>query len=340
VNSSIFSSETLRRYARLPGRTRAWHAALALMGALVYVAAAALLRARFGGTDRLAVRADPLERTFGPAETLFVGSSLVATDINPSLFPFPAANLTAKGMDYVMMEKAARRLMPLMPRLRCAVIETYIYPLRADVIETHGGDFGDLYALGIRLRDFPRHPYWKLKQFLSETVFRGVFFLSRLTPRSLFWPPKARLDIPRYTEGGVVAGHAPSRGVLAEGTSARDWIASQRLNLRYDRFTENVDALLRMAKAFREHGVRVVFLRFPHHASYLSEMPAEWDREFDRMLEALRAQAGADFQYLDLRHAPGLADADFQDAVHLNSAGAAKMAGLLGERLGPLLDER
>lgn len=321
-------SSSISNSSRRPG----WWLVLAGGLLVVFLAARAAITGLFPHGDRLRLRADPLPVSFGAARFLFTGTSQTAFGVAPDRFPQPAANLTIKGFDYVMMERALRRVLPVATNLQTVVVEAYVYPLLADVVATHNGDYKDLYAIGLTVWNFPRPLYWKCRQRLLETALRPFYFYPRVAPAAMAWT-KDRLEIPRFTDAHHVNGHVPSDGVLDAARSTPLWLATQRRDLDPGRRAANAAALERLVRDLRGRGLRVVLLKFPVHASYREQRPAAWAALLDDALRRAQAAGGPGVACVDWEADPAFGDAEFQDAVHLNSAGAAALTARLAERL-------
>ncbi|MBU0679602.1 MAG: hypothetical protein KJ626_15985 [Verrucomicrobia bacterium] len=333
--SSIFNFSNLENYRRLPRAVHAWHVAIGLVLAGVLAGSLWLISSVLGHTDYTQLRVDSLEDRYADAEVLFVGTSQTAYGINPTLYEPKAANLSSKGCDYVLLDLALERVMSVATNLKVVVLEAYIYSIRTDIVELRAGDYSDFYAMGLTVWDLPRGLYWKMRQYLRETLLHPVYYMSRLTPRGILWPPKARLIVPRYNDEETTDGYVFHDGIVIDVEHSADmWMANYANDLRYNQYDANVAALLRMAHRVRDAGAQLMILRLPQHYTFREKRPEEWDRQYEGAIEAVRTEIGVgNFAYRDLQAEPVYPDEFFGDAVHMNPTGARFTAGLLKDQI-------
>ena len=300
-----------------------WWAALALLHALVFVPHPA--------SHRAPALADMTPDT----EVLVLGSSHVAAGVIPGNMRRPTAVAAFGAMNYECMELVADQALRRAPHVGVVAIECDVLPLRMDSILHYNGDYSMLYALGVRLRDLPRNPYWKLKQALRESrALYPLFFMPRPTPRGIFWNDRWRDALRRDRESREFAGSRSEEPRLNPNNDGRVVVAYHRADMLPDHSSANQAALRRLIRRLRQEWRRVALVRLPHHATYLHAQPEEWERQ----VRALAAELQAEFPgtaYLDLFADAGFADEDFMDGHHLNRQGAARFT----ERLNAWLLE-
>ncbi len=95
---------------------------------------------------------------------------------------------------------------------------------------------------------------------------------------------------------------------------------------------EQVGYFLELLRELREAGVRTVVINTPSASGV--DVAYGPNSLYDEHLAWVKARAGEyGAQFLDLKAAPGMTDADFADGDHLTVAGAAKFSALLADAL-------
>ncbi len=312
---------------------RRWHITLALLALAVFVLTRALINAVSPLHPPIRPAHTRLD-AIGPAtETLFVGTSHMAFGIDRRSWGPSGLKLAAGALDYVCMEPLVSRALARAPQLRTVVLEADIIALRGDTVARRNGDLRDLYALGLQVDDFPRSPYWRFKQRLTESApLRHLFFQNRLTPEALLWyrqPARAvaGLDVPGDAE------QLPT-DVIKPANDGRVVVGFHRADLEQDRSDANRRALLALARRLQQRGLDVVLLRLPHHPSYAAHQPAEWEQQMADLRDTLARELDPRrYRYLDWFQDPTFPDAEFLDGHHLNAHGAARLTARLQAEL-------
>ena len=328
MSSSIFNFDHLAAYGRLPLRTRLWHAALVLMFCAIALGGSWLLRNTAGNPRAPSVPYMSLvdERL----EVMFIGTSHVGYGIDPRLYRLRSMNITAGALNYECMEIILKKYLDQAPRLRVLLLEADIVPLRVDTMRRLDGDYRSLYRIGLNTFDLPLGWYAKAMQWLRESwFFYPIYFMDRWSPSLLVW---GRRPLGGEGEGNIdTLGHTTLDRNISELNDGRVVVEHHRQDhLRVDHSAANMPALLRILKMADQRQLPVVFLRMPHHSSYVRNRPPEWEAQYQAMLaEAQTAIQPGLFQCLDWEQRDEFMDAHFADGDHLNRQGVRMLRDLL-----------
>lgn len=324
----VITLHFIRAYARLPRRIRGWHGVLAVTGVAILVGGSFLLRKAAGyeppsGPPYISLADERLE-------VIYAGTSHVGYGIDPRLYRLEGLNLTAGALNYECMEILLRRYLDRSPNLRLLVIEAGIVPLRVNTMARLAGDYRSLYRLGLDVLDLPLNPYRKGKQWLKESwLFYPVYFLDRWSPSRLVWGTR---PLGGEGEGRLdTRGHSMLDRVISPRNDGRVVVEHHRLDhLAEDHSAVNLPALLRILAMAERRGLPVVFIRMPHHRTYVEHRPEAWEDQVQGMLARVRAAMPADrLLYLDWETRSELQDEDFADGDHLNTAGVRVLRDIL-----------
>lgn len=112
-------------------------------------------------------------------------------------------------------------------------------------------------------------------------------------------------------------------------------------HLRVDHARYNLPALLRIVDRARQRNLPIVFLRTPHHASYVEHRPPEWEAQFQAMVQAVQHHAGPGLvKVLDWERHPAFRHEHFADGDHLNASGVVLLRDLLEPILREMTEDR
>jgi hypothetical protein len=327
MSSSIFSFDLIRAFARLPAARHRRHLALVAGLLATYLACLHVLARVFGAVRPETTRTLAVQALSPATEAIFLGNSVVEAAIDSTLYPRPVMALPMANGNWEVDELILNRHAPGLPGLRQVVLQLDTTCLAWDRLGITL-DFGAFHELGIPLQEIPRPAWWRWRQRVVEHPWvYPLLFGERLTPRQLLWEP-------RY--GSVSArpepGYIPLRGVLTEADRAAYFARPVAMEPRQPEVLErNQAALFRMIDLLRARGVEPVLLRYPSRGGYAFFRAPEWDDALAAVGRNLAARPGGSPRVIDLADDPSFATADFRDTVHLNRAGAAKLARRLVE---------
>lgn len=329
MSSSIFSSENLRAYRRLPGAEKRRQLMVVLLLAALLVAGHGLA----AWVDEVLVPYTPLARSVRAREALsesteviFAGSSHVLLGIRPDLLSVEAVNIAGPGWDYRTLEAAVRANLERVPNLKLAVIELDPLPMRIDTPTVQRGHCEALRVWGISPQEVPCRDLLVEEGALGELA-RWLVPLPRLTPYSIWERVERRLVGPEGSRTPV-----REEGFLSVGEGSKHgpsrvrWI-ERRFMRKHTR--RNRAALGRLTGMLLQHDVKVVLLRMPHHASFTDNLPPKWVRELELAARRMRFNMEARIPIWDYEQRGDFSEGDFMDSVHLNAVGAKKLSARL-----------
>lgn len=332
--SSPFNFRHIAAYCTLPRRTRIWHLVLVCGFFLVLVCGTQVLRWSGGGDPA------PVEPYMSLAdermEVLFVGTSHFGYGIDPRLYSPNGMNITAGALNYECMEIILGKHLDQSMNLRVLVIEAGIVPLRVDTMTRLEEDYRSLYRIGLDTFDLPLGLYRRSMQWLKESwLFYPVYFMDRWSPSLLVWGSR---PLGGEGEGRMdTRGFTPLERVISNQNDGRAVVEHHRLDhLRLDHSAVNLPALLRIVQMAADRHVPVVFIRMPHHASYVENRPAAWETQYQEMLATVRGVVRPEqWIYLDWEQRDEFLESHFADGDHLNVDGVR----LLRDLLDPVLND-
>lgn len=315
-----------------------WAATVTVVLLLTFLACVELLRALFPLPHPRSFRSDAYLRLSDATRAIVVGSSHVAFGFDPRPYGDALVTLPAGAMDYACAEPVIRRALERAPNIRLVILEADINGLLIDAVERGRGDYYQLYALGLTTDDLPRGRYWKWRQAALESrLLYPIFFLRRLTPRSLLWEGGLELAQQREAGDAMLKGYVPSEDVISERNDGRVVIEFHKAEFRRDHSRMNLAALQRIADEMRARGIALVLMRFPKHRTYRENRPPEWERKYEAMMAQLKAYAPEGSYAVWDFDAMALPDEQFMDGHHLNRFGAARLDAVVRPRVEALL---
>jgi hypothetical protein len=342
MSSSIFSSETVRRYGALPRKERFWHAAIAVAAAIAVLVCREIPPRLYGtsGCRGGSLGSTAVASLSDRTEVLFAGSSHVLFGVRPQRFTVHAMNLAGTWLDYTCIRAIVARHLHRVPNLKVAVIEydelPYVSDLVPAIVATR--DVRPLQELGLSPAEFPTAGATQAGEVFATSFMFPFTSLPRVTP--LAWRNRDKSCSPLYhPPRGFAPGYYYTDGVTPKNFNAGAVFnalakASEKVNV----VRRNAAALTATIALLRSRGTAVVLLRLPHARDYVTQRPpivSARFRELQRIaIAASRSDAG--IAVWDLGEDPAFAPADFCDNNHLNAAGADKLAKLLDAPLRAL----
>lgn len=328
----MFSAEYLQAYRNLPWSIRRWHIVLAVVFVLILTLGSELLRVTSG---RKSAPAEPyMSLVNDDLEVIFAGSSHIGYGIDPRLVHLRGMNITAGALSYEGMEIILQKFIDRAPNLKVLVVEAGIVPLRVDTMARLDGDYRSLYRLGLTTFDLPLGPYQKIMQWVRESrLLYPIYFTDRWSPSLLVWGTR---PLGSEGEGRLdTRGHSSLDRVISEINDGAVVVEHHRSDhLRIDHSTYNLPALLRIMDLAQQRNLPVVFIRTPHHASYVNLRPPEWEAQFQQMVAVVREHMRPELLHvLDWERHPAFQTGHFADADHLNARGVVLLRDLLDPEL-------
>ena len=324
----MFSPEYIQAYRALPRPIHRWHRVLAFGFVLILLLGSEALRMTGG---REPVPAQPyMSLVNGDLEVIFAGSSHIGYGIDPRLYRMSGMNITAGALSYEGIEIILNKYLDRAPHLKVLVVEAGIVPLRVDTMARLDGDYRSLYRLGLTTFDLPLGLYPKTMQWVRESrLLYPIYFEDRWSPSLLIWGTR---PLGSEGEGRLdTRGHTSLERVISGINDGAVVVEHHRSDhLRLDHSAYNLPALLRIMDVAQQRNLPVVFIRTPHHASYVELRPPEWEAQFQHMVEAVRKRMRPDLLHvLDWERHPAFQPEHFADADHLNVRGVAVLRDLL-----------
>jgi len=312
----------------LPHRTRLWHGILVACFAVILVAGTQALRL-LGEEGAVPTRAY-MSLVDDQLETMFLGSSHIGYGIDPRLYSLRGMNITAGALNYQCTEVILRKYLDQASNLRMLVLEAGTVPLKVDTMTRLEEDYRSLYRIGLNTFDLPLGVYRKGMQWLKESrLFYPVYFMDRLSPALLLWgsPP-----LGSEGEGRIdTLGHSSLDQEISPRNDGAVVVEHHELDhFSVDHTDINLPALLRVLKMAEDREIPVVFIRMPHHASYLEHRPEEWELQYQEMVAMVQKSIKPELlHYLDWEQRSEFKDRHFADADHLNLRGVQLLKDLL-----------
>ncbi len=270
----------------------------------------------------------------GPVGLLFVGSSVVRSNIRPLVFDTAFA---ASGTQIISFNAGLSGLAPDEVRLylehmwlRRAQPRWVVQGVRLAELASDGRatDFRDIERARIEQAWLGTHRWsrwwaWAIGN-TRLLYYRG--FLSDALDRPR-WPPSSTLGYAIDRRGYAEAPVRPSLEIKAY--EEQDWAEKQ--------VVAQLEALTRCAETSRVQGARFMVVNMPEHAGRYREHPAL----YATYLEALRHWASSHgVPLVDVTHGDQSAyhdDASFADDHHMSPAGADQFSRSLAVALRPIL---
>jgi len=334
IMPSHVTIKRLSAYLALSRRTHLWHGLLAIGFAVVLTLGSLVLRWSGSGEP------DPVEPYMTlvneQLETIFAGTSHVGYDVNPGLYSLSGMNITAGALNYECMEIILEKHLDQAPNLKVLVLEAGIVPLRVDTMSRLDGDYRSLYRIGLDTFDLPLGFYRKSMQWLRESwLLYPVYFMDRWSPSLLVWGTR---PLGSEGEGRIdTRGFTPLDRVISSNNNGRVVVEHHRMDhLHVDHSKLNLPALVRIMKMADDRNLPVIFMRMPHHRTYVENRPIEWEAQFQAMLNDVRNVIRPELlHYMDWEQREEFQDDHFADGDHLNVQGVR----LLRDILDPVLVE-
>ncbi|HMP71827.1 MAG TPA: hypothetical protein PKE55_01050 [Kiritimatiellia bacterium] len=324
----MITLDLYKAYTGLPLRTHVWHGLLVFTGLCILVGGSYVLR-RSGGSESI-VGPPYMSLVDDQLEVIYAGTSHIGYGIDPRIYSLRGMNVSAGALNYELMEKVIARYLNRAPNLRLLVLEAGIVPLRVDTMARLDGDYQSLYRLGLDLSDLPLPFYRKAMQGLKESwILYPIYFMDRWSPSIWVW---GRRRLGSEGEGRVdTRGHTTLDRVISSRNDGRVVVAHHQADhLAMDHSPVNLPALIRMLDMAEQRRLPVLFLRMPHHASYVEHRPAEWEAHVQAMLtEVLTTVRPGSVTYLDWEQGMIYMDAHFADGDHLNREGVIALRDAL-----------
>jgi len=342
MSSSIFSSETVRRYGALPRKERFWHAAIAGAAAIAVLVCREIPPRLYGtsGCRGGSIGSTAVASLSDRTELLFGGSSHVLFGVRPQRFTVPAMNLAGTWLDYTCIRAVIAKHLHRVPNLKVAVIEYDELPYVSDLVPAMLAtrDVRPLQELGLSPAEFPTAGAAQTVEVFATYFMFPFTGLPRVTPRA--WVDRDKTCSPLYhPPRGFAPGYYYTDGVTPKNFDAGAVFgALARASRKANVVRRNEAALTETIALLRSRGTAVVLLRLPHARGYVPQRPPIVSARFGELqriaLAASRADAG--IAVWDFAEHPAFAPADFCDNNHLNAAGADKLAKLLDAPLRAL----
>jgi hypothetical protein len=272
-------------------------------------------------SGRIALAEKPLD--------IFIGTSHVASAINPLLFQRSATVLATSFLDAHGIQLVVKQLCPSLGQEQRVFLE-------------FGGEFllmkAGLDSLSYRahLRDLgvsiDIDPVKWITDFShSFEDFFPRFFDTRITPRYLMSIPNT---LQKNAETLGLRGHSPSQEQygITNGFESIAVIGGKRAARRSEKdLADNIAKLRESIALLVDHGIRVILVRYPKSKDIDRIQPANADQIYEEVSRALIAEfkGSGKVTLIDLNSAGGWDDTYFRDISHLNSRGAERVAKLL-----------
>lgn len=294
---------------------------LFLLPVLLAGAAMELLLSRIPNEYR--TKNDALARDGGRIRTLVLGSSHTYFGVDPARLPPGAYNaaFVSQSLRYDSAILATR--IDALPELKTVVIPISYFSLFFQLESGQAAALAKNYRLHLGIGPRPG-PIERL-QIVQSRLGNS---LDRIRQH--------------YLAGGTPPACSPSGWGIPPTKGAADMAASGRIEAdrhigyveqgRSRHLSENVRCIEGILRLCRNRNIRVLFATLPATDHYLSRLDSSIWREIRDTLTRVVAD-NPNARYVDHSRAPGFDDADYFDADHLDSSGAAKYTALLAESL-------
>lgn len=261
---------------------------------------------------------------------VFIGTSHVASSINPWLLPQPSGVLSTSFLDASGMAKVVRANLDILRRARRVFLEVdaEILLIRSATLSRHvDTQLAELGVVPSRslvdwLMHFPasmkaRFPLffgakWDSHFFL---VLREIHHRNKLMAFYRGHIPSPKIYRPEK-EPGAADDLSNIRIAAADET---------RLLNSQQYISESIELLARL-------GTQVILIRYPKHTAYTSSLPTAWELHYQQAISYLQNEArkkGPDLRVMDLTKLGNWDTPYFRDPDHLNSFGAMKVADII-----------
>ena len=326
ILSSIFSFNEIRRYQHIPRSEKHWHLLLGGSGVLCLVLCSFVLRYTFTAWPLPSVHQMAYVSISKNTEIVFLGASLVRTDINPDCFQRGTVNLSVDGGDYQSAEILLKCNLDGMPNLKLAVIQ--IDNLVQFYDRLAQSDLTQLYEQGVPVYSIPGLSRLDriIQRLKSNALMQPFIYLDRLTPQSL-------IKRSRRFPGEIRPGHQTLNISLNEDELARRDLNQDEALLQSTAITANRTALFRMIDLLQARNISVLLLRYPQIRQYADAKSDSFNAAYQDLLASVCNRYGSKLHYWDFIYAPGIELQDFSDTRHLNTAGARTFSYILAERI-------
>ena len=326
ILSSIFSFNEIRRFQGISSSERNWHLLLGGSGILCLVLCSMALRYAFTSWPLPSVHQMAYASISKNTEIVFLGASLVRTDINPDCFQRETVNLSVDGGDYQTAEILLKCNLDRMPNLKLAVIE--IDNLLQFYDRLAQNDLTQLIEQGVPVHSIPGLSRREriVQRLKGNALMQPFFYLDRLTPRSL-------LNRSRRSPGEIRPGHQTLNTGLNEEELGRRNLHQDEDLLHSATFAENRAALFRMIDMLRGKGIPILLLRYPQISQYADSKSDAFNAAYQDLLAAVGKRYGSELHYWDFIRTPEIDLEDFSDTRHLNTTGARTFSLILAERI-------
>ena len=325
MNSSIFSSEYVKKYQSLDSAEKRRHGGFVVFFVLLFSLGHFLakeLEHRYSPFAHLAAAREALS---DKTQVIFIGSSHIVGGIRPDLFSVESMYIAGAGFDYFILEKILRKHLDSMPNLKLAVIELDPVPL---MIAASNVGFRLFYAWGLNRADFESE-----HKGIGDRVLTSIS--SALAPQYRLTPSSVLFFLERRSRSS-----SEQRQVVRR-TGKR--FAKKRISFLKERFSKtnlerNRNALRQMILRLLEHDVKIVFVQLPYTASYSSNTPDSWRQALRETKMEIETTFKLKIPFWDYEKSNAFDETDFLDPVHMNASGSKKLSTLLEERTSAFIE--
>jgi len=259
-------------------------------------------------------------------EILFLGTSLVRTDITPDCFDRKIINLPINGANYQVAELLLQYNLNRMPNLKLVVLEIDNLMLFYDRFASF--DFISLYEQGVPISAIPTLTTLEAiyQHFMCNFLLQPFFYNDRLSPRGLVYRSKMSMSPPR--PGSQALDFSMTDKELAKRDLNQDE-GLLHLNTRKD----NCASLFRILDAMTGKKIAVVLLRYPQISKYAEVKSEAWNTTYQELLSTVLNHYGDNITYWDYMTADDIDLDDFSDTRHLNTSGATTFSKIIADRI-------
>jgi hypothetical protein len=335
----MFTTEHLSRLRETAAPHRRFVAFLAAIFGAILFASATFLEGWTANTNH---RVQAVAALSPNTRVLFTGSSHVFATVNPARLRWPSMNLAAPVCSYVCIESIVRGNLPKVTGLAALVIEYDVVPAFYDTLRAYHGDYRQLLELSpdissMQVSRWQKYELWRDRT-LDESFVGPLLRFGKLTPEVALQhlrgdrPVEDTVLGPGYANGPEIM-PADDDGPARVARHVREAPGPGEL-------PRNEAALRRLITLALSKDLKVALVRFPHHPGYWAALPPSWQESMDQLLERLGRDFPGAFVYWDLGNLAELREADYRNGDHINDGAAARVTGLIEQRLASLLGER